>query len=69
MTLARDAVEARSHSRLGDIVHVRTRLLRCITKQNALNGRSPDWALHAPDQGVTLSFIELLTAGAAGIIL
>jgi hypothetical protein len=50
-------------------VHVRTRLLRCITKQHALNGRSPDWALHAPDQGVTLSFIELLTAGAAGIIL
>jgi hypothetical protein len=42
-------------------------LLRCITKQYALNGRSPVGT--APDQGVTLSFIELLTAGAAGIIL
>jgi hypothetical protein len=33
------------------------------------DGCSLDCAPHAPDQDVTLSFIELLTAGAAGTIL
>jgi hypothetical protein len=69
VNLARYAVEARQHSWLGELCICTNRLLRCVTKRYAptdarrIEHRTP------PDQGVTLSFIELLTAGAAGTML